>query len=131
VLALLVPLVNLVVRIVWCFRLVRARGKAPIWVPLLLLPVTVREPGTISHNLRTVVVTPCGQIHHVFRDNEWQPSDLVAKLREADPGPITASMNPPGARARMKITGMSCEGCAQAIQTALGRETGVHNAVVS
>jgi hypothetical protein len=39
-LALLVPLLNLVASVLWCFNIVKARGKS-IWVGvLLLLPVT-------------------------------------------------------------------------------------------
>jgi protein SCO1/2 len=42
-----------------------------------------RETGTISHNLRTVVVKPNGTIHHVFRDNQWSPKDLTNALIQA------------------------------------------------
>jgi hypothetical protein len=39
-LLLLVPLVNLVISILWCFKIVNARGKSPLVAVLLLLPVT-------------------------------------------------------------------------------------------
>lgn len=91
----------------------------------------VREPGTISHNLRTVVIAPSGHIHHVFRDNDWHPSDLVAQMRAADPSVASTNEGPAFASAHLAISGMSCEACARAIQTALNREPGVSEATVS
>lgn len=41
------------------------------------------ENGTISHNLRTVVVAASGRVQKVFTDNEWQPADLVAEIKKA------------------------------------------------
>lgn len=39
-LAFLVPVLNLVAQIVWCFKIVKARAKSPVLALLLLLPVT-------------------------------------------------------------------------------------------
>jgi protein SCO1 len=91
----------------------------------------VREPGTISHNLRTLVVTPSGHIQHVFRDNDWEPSGLVAQMRAADPAAASIPGDSPWASARLAISGMSCQACARAIQTALNNEPGVADAAVS
>jgi cytochrome oxidase Cu insertion factor (SCO1/SenC/PrrC family) len=41
------------------------------------------ENGTISHNLRTVVVDASGRVQKVFTDNEWQPADLVLEMKMA------------------------------------------------
>jgi len=38
VLALMVPILNLVASILWCFNIVRAREKSPIWAVMLILP---------------------------------------------------------------------------------------------
>ncbi len=43
-----------------------------------------REPGgSISHNLRTVVLDPQGRIHRQFDGNEWTPQQLAESLLEA------------------------------------------------
>jgi protein SCO1 len=42
-----------------------------------------REGGSISHNLRTVVVDPRGRIYRQFDGNEWTPAQLVEALVEA------------------------------------------------
>ncbi len=39
ILGLLVPILNLVVQILWCIKIVDARGKHVIWAILLILPV--------------------------------------------------------------------------------------------
>ena len=36
----LVPLLNILVSVMWCFKIVESRGKSVIWAFLLLLPVT-------------------------------------------------------------------------------------------
>ncbi len=41
------------------------------------------ENGTISHNLRTVIVDASGRVQKVFTDNEWQPAELVAGIKKA------------------------------------------------
>ena len=39
--------------------------------------------GSLSHNLRTVVVDPRGRIFRLFDGNEWTPEDLVTSMQEA------------------------------------------------
>lgn len=43
----------------------------------------VREGGSISHNLRTVVVDPQGRIHRQFDGNDWTPEQLADAVTEA------------------------------------------------
>lgn len=43
----------------------------------------VREGGSISHNLRTVVVDPQGRIHRQFDGNDWTPEQLANAVIEA------------------------------------------------
>ncbi|MCP5527964.1 MAG: SCO family protein [Verrucomicrobiales bacterium] len=45
--------------------------------------ILVREKGSISHNLRTVVVDPAGQITTILPDNKWAPEALAEALIEA------------------------------------------------
>jgi protein SCO1 len=40
-------------------------------------------PAGLNHNLRTVVVDTEGRIQKIFRDNEWNPEDLVAEMIKA------------------------------------------------
>ena len=42
-----------------------------------------REGGSISHNLRTVVLDGDGKIFHQFDGNAWTPQELVAAIAEA------------------------------------------------
>jgi len=42
-----------------------------------------REGGSISHNLRTVVLEPDGKIFRQFDGNDWTPSQLAEAIREA------------------------------------------------
>ena len=42
-----------------------------------------RENGTLSHNLRTVVLDPHGRIAAQFDGNEWTPAQLAEAMREA------------------------------------------------
>jgi protein SCO1/2 len=42
-----------------------------------------RENGTISHNLRTVVLDGAGKIFKEFDGNDWAPEQLADALREA------------------------------------------------
>jgi protein SCO1 len=42
-----------------------------------------REGGSISHNLRTVVLDPNGKIFRQFDGNEWTPGDLAAAVAAA------------------------------------------------
>lgn len=46
--------------------------------------------GSITHNLRTLVLNPDGTIHRVFAGNEWQAKELSAAIKEA------ASVTPHG-----------------------------------
>lgn len=42
-----------------------------------------RENGTITHNLRTVVVDAGGRVQKIFTDNEWQPAELAGEINKA------------------------------------------------
>lgn len=42
-----------------------------------------RENGSITHNLRTVVLDPTGHITRQFDGNDWTPQDLATVLRQA------------------------------------------------
>lgn len=42
-----------------------------------------REDGSISHNLRAVVIDPSGRVRKVFIGNEWKPEELAAELMKA------------------------------------------------
>jgi protein SCO1/2 len=46
-----------------------------------------RENGTLSHNLRTVVVDGTGKIIRQFDGNDWTPQQLAEALREGAKGP--------------------------------------------
>ena len=41
------------------------------------------ENGTLSHNLRTVVIDASGRLQKVLAGNEWKPEELVAEMRKA------------------------------------------------
>lgn len=47
------------------------------------LEFTTAPNGSISHNLRTVVVDASGKITHIFRGNTWTPQELAAEVRSA------------------------------------------------
>ena len=42
-----------------------------------------RENGTLSHNLRTIVLDPSGKIFKQFDGNDWTPAQLADALRAA------------------------------------------------
>ena len=42
-----------------------------------------RENGSLSHNLRTVVLDGNGKITHQFDGNDWTPAQLAAAIRQA------------------------------------------------
>ena len=42
-----------------------------------------REGGSLSHNMRTVVLDPGGRIFRQFNGNDWTPQQLAEALREA------------------------------------------------
>lgn len=46
-----------------------------------------REGGSISHNLRTVVLDVDGKISHQFDGNAWTPQELADAIREAAKAP--------------------------------------------
>ena len=58
------------------------------------------EDGSFAHNLRTAVVDPEGNLHSLYRGNEWTVAQLLSDLRAAageesrgpgrDPGGYTA-----------------------------------------
>jgi len=54
--------------------------------PRLDLMVHHETGGSISHNLRTVVLDPQGRIHRQLDGNEWTPQELVQALMEAARG---------------------------------------------
>ncbi len=45
--------------------------------------VFMREGGTWSHNLRTVVIDTQGRVHHVLSQNEWTVDELVRQMVKA------------------------------------------------
>ena len=47
-----------------------------------------RENGSITHNLRTVVLDPAGHITRQFDGNDWTPQDLATALRQAAAVPV-------------------------------------------
>jgi len=51
--------------------------------PRLDLMVHHEPGGSISHNLRTVVLDPDGRIYRQFDGNEWTPQELARALMEA------------------------------------------------
>ena len=42
-----------------------------------------RESGSISHNLRTVVLDPQGRVFKIFPSNEWTPQMLADAMKQA------------------------------------------------
>lgn len=53
------------------------------FAPELDLMLEKEEGGSISHNLRTVVLDPQGRIHKQFDGNRWTPAELAAELLTA------------------------------------------------
>lgn len=43
----------------------------------------MQASGSITHNLRTLVLNPDGTIHRVFAGNSWQAGELAAAIKEA------------------------------------------------
>lgn len=41
------------------------------------------ESGSISHNLRTIVIDPSGRVQKVWAGNEWAPDELVTEMVKA------------------------------------------------
>ncbi len=65
----------------WLFAAV-AKSQLAALAPRLDLMI-MRQNGSISHNLRTVVLDPQGRIQHLFDGNDWTPQELADALREA------------------------------------------------
>ena len=42
-----------------------------------------REGGTISHNLRTVIIDPEGHLYKIFSGNDWKAEELAAEVLNA------------------------------------------------
>ena len=53
------------------------------FAPELDLMLAREEGGSISHNLRTVVLDPLGRIHKLFNGNRWTPEELATAIQEA------------------------------------------------
>jgi protein SCO1 len=45
--------------------------------------VFMKRPGTIDHNLRTVVVDAAGRVQKVFVGNEWSVEEFVEEMKKA------------------------------------------------
>jgi protein SCO1/2 len=65
----------------WLFAAVPMNQLMPV-APRLDLMI-MRQNGSISHNLRTIVLDPQGRIHRLFDGNTWLPQQLAAALIEA------------------------------------------------
>jgi protein SCO1/2 len=46
--------------------------------------------GSLTHNLRTVVVNPAGRVQRVFKGNKWQADELIAEMVKT----ISSGQNP-------------------------------------
>ena len=53
------------------------------FAPELNLLLEKEADGSISHNLRTVVVDPSGKLHKQFDGNRWTPEELAVSIQEA------------------------------------------------
>jgi len=65
----------------WLFAAVPLKELMPL-APRLDLMI-LRQNGSISHNLRTIVLDPQGRIHRLFDGNGWTPEQLADALLEA------------------------------------------------
>ena len=78
----------------WLFAAAPISSLAQL-APRLDLMVKREAGGSISHNLRTVVLDPQGRIHRQFDGNEWMPQELARALTEAarirDPAQIESA----------------------------------------
>jgi protein SCO1 len=66
----------------WLFATAPAGSLAAL-APRLDLMIHHESDGSISHNLRTVVLDPQGRIHRQLDGNQWTPQELVQALSEA------------------------------------------------
>jgi protein SCO1/2 len=67
----------------WLFAVASSNTLAAL-APKVDLSVW-REGGSLSHNMRTVVLDPRGKIFRQFDGNAWTPEQLAAAIREAAP----------------------------------------------
>lgn len=65
----------------WLFAAVPLTQLMPL-APRLDLMI-LHQNGSITHNLRTIVLDPQGRIHRLFDGNPWTPQQLAASLLEA------------------------------------------------
>jgi len=65
----------------WLFAAVPLTQLMPL-APRLDLMI-MRQNGSITHNLRTIVLDSQGRIHRLFDGNTWTPEQLAAALLEA------------------------------------------------
>lgn len=47
-----------------------------------------RANGTISHNLRTVVIDAAGRVQAILPENKWTPAELADQIRRAAAAPV-------------------------------------------
>jgi protein SCO1/2 len=66
----------------WLFAAAPMSSLAQL-APRLDLMVNREASGSISHNLRTVVLDPQGRIHRQFDGNLWTPAQLADAVIEA------------------------------------------------
>lgn len=66
----------------WQFATASLKVLATL-APELDLMLAKEEGGSISHNLRTVVLDPQGRIHQQFNGNRWTPEELAEAIRTA------------------------------------------------
>ena len=65
----------------WLYAVASTNALTQVASPLDLK--YAREGGSISHNLRTVVLNPAGRIHRQFDGNTWKAAELAEALTEA------------------------------------------------
>lgn len=66
----------------WQFATASLKVLATL-APELDLMLAKEGGGSISHNLRTVVLDPQGRIHQQFNGNRWTPEELADAIRTA------------------------------------------------
>ena len=66
----------------WLFASADSTALARLAPPLGLM--IMGQDGTISHNLRTVVMDTQGRLYCQFNDNQWKAKDLAEAMQRAD-----------------------------------------------
>lgn len=66
----------------WLFAAASLKVLASL-APELDLMYAREASGSISHNLRTVVLDPQGRLHRQFDGNQWTPEELAQSIQEA------------------------------------------------